>query len=81
MSDLLKSKLDLVRCFMEIEGDLRLVSTIYKKDGGVEYSGYKNFDRENKHIKITIDKSVVKVIDGCKSIPEIYDNYIELEFF
>lgn len=81
MDKLLRTKLDIIRCFMELEGDLTLNGTLYKKDGGVEYSGYKNFECENKNITIAIDSYTVRVINDCDTVKEIYELYLELEFF
>lgn len=86
--DFKKSKIDLVRAFMQVEGKSKLNCTTCKKDGGIEFTGSKiiydhvnPYFREYKSVKIVMDKNQVEAINECQTVTEIYECYKEMEYF
>lgn len=79
-----QAKIDLVRSIMQVEGDVHLIGTCYNynRDGGIEFTGYKNVcDDNNKSISIVMDKYQVMAINDCNTVMEIYECYKEMEYF
>ncbi len=74
-------KIDLISAFIQFEGDISISSICINYDlkGGVEFTGYRS--KDDKQIKITMDKSQVEAIEQCNTIKEIYDSYKEMEYF
>lgn len=75
-------KINLVRSFMEVEGDLKLNMTWVEKDGSVKFTGSRNYGpAEESRIGITMDKHQVDAIEECESVMEIYACYKDMEYF
>lgn len=75
------NKIDLVRAFMQFEGNLRLnmICTNYNLQGGVQFSGHNN--KTKKRIEIVISKEQLENIDECNTVEEIYKAYKEMQYF
>jgi hypothetical protein len=75
------SKIDLVKAFMQVEGEVVITSTCnnYDLNGGVLFTGNKEYN--NEQIKITMDKNRVEAINDCNTVLEIYKCYKEMEYF
>ena len=76
-----KKKIDLVSAFMQVEGDISLLSIMYDKDGSVILSGFKEVNGEHEKIKIILDKYQIEIINSANSVIEIYECYKEMQFF
>jgi len=74
---LIEYKVDLIRTFMQVEGEIKLNGTTYNKDGSVEFTGYEN----NKVVKFAMDKSQVEILKNENDIIGIYEFYKEQEYF
>ncbi|MED4083906.1 hypothetical protein P4637_03390 [Halalkalibacterium halodurans] len=75
----LHTKIDLVKAFIQFEGNISINGTCYNfdKNGGIEFSGYTGSHTR----KITMDKYQVEALDNCKTIKEIYECYKEMSYF
>lgn len=76
-------KIDLVRTFMQFEGNITLNDVCYNYDrnGGVQFHGHSEDGDKTKSEYIAMDKNQVEAINDCNSINEIYNCYKEMEYF
>lgn len=77
------AKIDLVKAFMQLEGNINIGSTCYNYDrnGGIEFAGYIKIEGEAKSRKIVMDKQQVEEINNCNTVMEIYNCYKEMGYF
>ena len=68
--------LDLIRSFIEVEGNLTIIGTL-TSEKGVTFSGYK----EKANVKFVLDKYEAELISECTTIEDIYEAYKEIGYF
>ncbi|WP_342505647.1 hypothetical protein [Sporosarcina sp. FSL K6-2383] len=75
-------KIDLVRSFMQVEGNLKLDMTWMEKDGSVKFTGSRNYGPDDEsRIRITMDKHQVEAIEECETVIGIYARYKDMGYF
>lgn len=79
----IEKKVELIRAFMQIEGDLNITGTCFNYDrkGGVEFSGYIKVGGEPYRITLIMGKRELELINDCNTVQEIYDCYKEMAYF
>ena len=77
-----KAKIDLIKAFMQFNGNLRLDHTTYNYngDGGVMFSGH-HMDDSNRPISVVMDMHQLHAVMDCRSITELHDCYNEMGYF
>lgn len=75
MREIDDNKIDLIRAFMQVDGQINLNGTCFNYDsqGGVEFTG--------SGLKIVMDKNQVELIKECNTVIEIYECYKEMGYF
>ncbi len=75
-------KVNLVRSFMEVEGNLKLDMTWMEKDGSVKFTGRREYgENEDSRIEIIMDKYQKEAVENCKNVMEVYECYEQMRYF
>ena len=76
---LLEYKIDLIKAFIQVEGEIKLNSTCYNYDSndGIQFSGYKN----DRLVNYTMDKTQIETLKDDEDIINIYESYKIMEYF
>lgn len=78
---MINAKLDLIRSFMQLEGNAKIISTCSNLDGSVDFTGYQEVNGGTKCIKIVMGKDQKELINEFTSVIEIYNCYKEMGYF
>lgn len=79
-------KIDLVKSFMQFEGNLEIKGTCYNYDkkGGLCFSGISKTKKDEgiiRPVKITMDKYQIEEINDCTTVEEVYGCYKKMGYF
>ena len=79
----IEKKIDLVRAFMQIEGNVEIkgICYNYNLEGGVSFLTYVEVNKKMQHIDIVMDKNQVELLGECNTVSEIYECYKEMGYF
>lgn len=73
-------RVDVIRALIGLEGDCRMGSTLYSKNG-VELDAHYKESHKNNRLKFFIDKSYVELLREAEDFNDVYEIYESIGYF